>query len=119
MLIKFQLIIIFDFYVDGCVFGFVIQDEEYLTKIIIQEYISQKAMSITIKNDDVFTNSKTFKTIISILDEKISDACLDFIQLSLIKILNCKMREFFNLKKRRKKNAKIYMIEDDDIVLLY
>ena len=102
LLDKFQLIIIFDFYVDGCVFGFVIQDEEYLTKIIIQEYISKKAMSITIKNDDVFTNSKTFKTIISILDEKISDACLDFIQLSLIKILNCKMREFFKMKQLEK-----------------
>ena len=102
LLDTFQLVIIFDFYVDGCVFGFVIQDEEYESKLIMQEYISQKAMSITVKNDDVFINSKTFKTILSILDEKISDACSDFIQLSLIKIFNCKMREFFKMKQLEK-----------------
>lgn len=102
LLDTFQLVIIFDFYVDGHVFGFVIQDEEYESKLIMQDYISKKAMSITIKNDDVFINSKTFKTILSILDEKISDACSDFIQLSLIKIFNCKMREFFKMKRLEK-----------------
>jgi hypothetical protein len=68
----------------------------------MQDYISKKAMSITIKNDDVFKNSITFKTILSVLDNQISDACLDFIQLSLMKIFNCKMREFFKMKRLEK-----------------
>ena len=104
LLVQFQLVVIFDFYVDEHVFGFVIQDDEYIMKVIIQDYITKKALSISIKNDDVFINDVTFKSIMRVFDNQISDACLDFMQLSLMKILNCKMREFFKMKQLEKKS---------------
>jgi hypothetical protein len=101
---QFQLVVIFDFYVDGHVFGFVIQDDEYIMKIIIQDYITKKALVVTVKNDDVFTNEVAFRAIMGVFDNQISDACLDFIQLSIMKIVNCKMREFFKMKQLEKES---------------